>query len=180
MRFLYILIACFFLNACADLEKSEHLARIETLEASIIGIESELQEVVVADSAWISRASYLVEELKKFESDTITVEMAKKMNTFKRLHETVPVAIELRHQILEAISSEKADLEKLRSDISKGDGRRGKYKDYVSSEKSKCDVISREYKRYNDMLTGIHENLENTTAEIESMVNERKTREEVQ
>lgn len=181
MRNWYFIVILFCFYSCADLQKPEHLKRIDSLEESLEAKKQKLTEISKGiDSALIRQGDSLVIMLKSFEEDTVSVETAKKLNTFKRIHETIPVALELKTQILEATKDYEEDLKKLRSDISEGRGRRGKYEHYINREEKKFDVLSKEFERCIVMMDTISRHIPEILDEMNALVNERISLKEVQ
>lgn len=157
------------------------MERIDAMQEELTTIDSELKGFSnKIYSGWITKGDTIVQNLKKFESDTITIEVAKKMNTFKRLHEMLPLTLTLRDQILKQLNETKTDLKNLRKDISEGSGRRGKYEEYISKEEKKCRVLKEEFERCSNMVEEISEGMETIYTEMELLIVERNKLEEVQ
>lgn len=132
------------------------------------------------DSTLILQSDSLVAELKSLEKDTVSVETAKKLNSFQRVHETLPVALKLKQQILDASEEFEEDLNKLRSDIAAGRGRRGKYESYINREEEKYAILSKEFERCIEMMDTIGEIIPIILEEMTALVNERNALKEVQ
>lgn len=157
------------------------MERIDAMQDELTTIKSELKGFSdKIDSSWIAKGDSIVQNLKKFESDTITIEIAKKMNTFKRLHEMLPLTLALSDQISKQLEETITDLKNLRKDISEGSGRRGKYEEYISKEEKKCSVLKEEFERCNNMVEEISDGMESIYTEMELLIIERNNLEEVQ
>lgn len=181
MRIGLILLFLVALNSCADLEQSEYLQEIEGIEKEMDQKSAEVNELsALVDSNLIQKGDSIVLELKQFETDTISLEDAKLMNSFQRLQESIPVALKLKKQIEDAVSVQKSDLKKLKNDIEKGAGRRGKYGEYVATEKKKSEELSQHFERLTVLLKDINESIEPTTERVIQLINERKASKEVQ
>jgi|SaaInl5LU_22_DNA_1037371.scaffolds.fasta_scaffold01224_5 chromosome segregation ATPase len=181
MRTGLILLFLVILNSCADLEQPEYLQEIERIEKDMNQKVDEVNELAKGiDSSLIRKGDSIILELKQFETDTIRLEDAQLMNSYQRLQESIPVALKLKTQIDEAISAQNDDLKKLKSDIEKGAGRRGKYAEYVAKEKSKSEELSQQFDRLRVLLQEINDKIEPTTERVIQLIDERNASKEVQ
>ncbi len=180
MKIISLLFVGILLISCSDLKKPEQLKKASEMLSDLTTFEKKLKDAAI-DSTLENHVmeDSLIFKLKQFEQDTITVDMAKKMNRFKRLHETLPIARELQQQIFESIVAMKEDLEALKKDISEGNGRRDRYDDYLNKEQEKIDIVRKEWEQCLVLLKDINNHWDASVMEMQQLIDERISAKEV-
>lgn len=181
MKFVSLLLLFALLISCSDLKKPDQLARAESILKDLTDLENELNAFVLDSIEKQSEENtQIILALKEFETDTISVEMAKKMNRFQRLHETIPVAIELREQLRAALIEMRADLAKLKRDISAGNGKRDRYDSFLSKEASKMKLLQAKGANCLKLLNELDEDWEEARSNMLELIAERNAKKGVQ
>lgn len=141
--FLFIAIIGISLASCSDLKKGEQLKSIEALNKSVDSIETVLLENEIDTlSALITATITLELRIKNnYFSDTIDMELGKKMDAFKRTRRRLGPLSGTFNTIRIGVKEERDILTKLRSDIENGNGDRKKYPDYVAFEQKKVTQL---------------------------------------
>lgn len=172
-------VAVFFilivLSGCSDLEKPKQLERADAILSKLNTLDAKLAEFQLNDAEeLIAGHETLMSQLKELEQDTISVEEAEKMNEFVRLQETIPIALELETQIRTSIDGMRKNVEKLRKDISNGDGRRDQYNLFLAKEKEKLVKIERKTNTCAAMLKDIEDHWTTSLLDMELIIAEQK------
>lgn len=164
-RLLTVLISfsALFMTSCIDLETSEQLDRIASMNQTIDSVETVLNEQKLDSIGIISNNAYGVENRIKnnYYSDTINLELGRKMDAFKVMRRSLSPINKSLSIIAKSIDEERTKLKELKVDIENGDGKREKYSEFISYEEAKVDqlrVLLTEYvetkeaclKTYND------------------------------
>ncbi len=152
MRFIpvvFSVIAILF-TSCSDLNKKDQLTKIDEMNESLDSIKTVLLENKIDTIAQLMFAASQVEQRIKtnYVSDTINMELAKKMNAFKVSRKRLRPLGKSYNEINHGVNEEKEALRLLRSDIENGSGERSKYDDYVMFEASKVHQLRMLLKDY--------------------------------
>ncbi len=152
MRFIpvvFSVIAILF-TSCSDLNKKDQLTKIDEMNESLDSITTVLLENKIDTIAQLMFAASQVEQRIKtnYVSDTINMELAKKMNAFKVSRKRLRPLGKSYNEINHGVNEEKEALRLLRSDIENGSGERNKYDDYVMFEASKVHQLRMLLKDY--------------------------------
>ncbi len=131
------------LTSCMDIETSEQLETIASMNQTIDSIETVFKEHKLDSISYISLNAYNVENRikKNYHSDTISMEFGRKMDAFKVMRRNLgPIGKSLT-LIPKSIAEEREKLNELKADIENGNGKRKKYAEYVSFEKVKVSQL---------------------------------------
>lgn len=141
--FFFIAIIGVSLASCSDLKKGEQLKSIDAMNKSVDSIETVLLENEIDTlSALITATVTLELRIKNnYYSDTIDMELGKKMDAFKRTRRRLGPISATFNSIRIGVKEEKDILEKLKADIENGNGDRKKYPEYVAFEQKKVDQL---------------------------------------
>lgn len=136
-------IVVLFLSSCMDLKTSEQLEAIESMNQTIDSLEAVFNENKVDTVANISLSAYGVENRIKnnYQSDTINMELGKKMDAFKVMRRNLKPLGKALSIIPTSIEEERKKLDELQTDIENGNGEREKYDEYISFEKDKVNQL---------------------------------------
>lgn len=163
--------------ACGDLDKTKHLKAIAQMEKSLDSMDVVLKENRLDTLAGIQiAANSLLTRIKTYySSDTVDVELGKKMDQFKRVmrsikpkkgrvqnknNDTTVIVMANRSigngfsVVHTGVREEKLTLAVLKKDIENGNGRRDKYAEYIKFEQDKVHQLQVLLKAYVD-----HKNL---------------------
>jgi hypothetical protein len=170
----FILIAFTLLFAsCGDLDKPKHLKAIASMEKSLDSMHTVLKENRLDTLAGIQiAANALMTRFKTYYvSDTIDMELGKKMNQFKRIMKSIKpkkgrgakndtdnseIVIADRSIgngfaiVHNGLKAEEETLIALKGDIENGNGRRDKYAEYIKFEQQKVYQLQQLLKAYVD------------------------------
>ena len=145
MKFYFLLAAFFalFLASCSDLKKSDQLKSIEGMTKSVDSIETVLLENEIDTLAALITATTTLELRIKnnYFSDTINMELGKKMDAFKRTRRRLGPLSGTFNTIRVGVTEEKEMLQKLKTDIENSNGDRKKYQEYVDFEMKKVTQL---------------------------------------
>lgn len=139
----FIGICLLFLTSCMDLETSNQLEAIASLNQTIDSVETVFNEHKLDSIATISLSAYDVENrIKKYyHSDTINLKLGRKMDAFKVMRRTLGPLGKSNQIIPKSIESERLKLKELKIDIENGDGKREKYAEYITFEEVKVSQL---------------------------------------
>ncbi len=170
----FILFAFTLLFAsCGDLDKPKHLKAIAKMEESIDSMHIVLKENRLDTLAGIQiAANALLTRFKTYYvTDTIDMELGKKMNQFKRVMKSIKpkkgrgakTSTESNEIIIadrsigngfavvhSGLKAEEQTLTDLKKDIENGNGRRDKYAEYIKFEQQKVFQLQQLLKAYVD------------------------------
>jgi hypothetical protein len=170
----FILFAfALLLASCGDLEKSKHLKAIASMEKSLDSMHTVLKENRLDTLAGIQiAANALLTRFKTYYvTDTIDMELGKKMNQFKRIMKSIKpkkgrgakkntgdseIIIADRSigngfaVVHNGLKAEEETLITLKRDIENGNGRRDKYAEYIKFEQQKVYQLQQLLKAYVD------------------------------
>jgi hypothetical protein len=174
---LVLLVTALIFVACGDLDKTKHLKAIAQMEKSLDSMDVVLKENRLDTLAGIQiAANSLLTRIKTYySSDTVDVELGKKMDQFKRVmrsikpkkgrvqnknNDTTVIVMANRSigngfsVVHTGVREEKLTLAVLKKDIENGNGRRDKYAEYIKFEQDKVHQLQVLLKAYVD-----HKNL---------------------
>lgn len=181
MKFVSLFFLFVLLISCSDLKKPDQLARAESIVKDLTDLEAELNSFALDSiESQSEENARIISALKEFETDTISIAIAKKMNQFQRLHETIPVALELRKQIQETAIEMRADLVKLKGDISAGNGKRDRYDTFLNKEASKMKLLRKKGTQCLKLLKELDQNWEEARLNMKELIAERNAKKGVQ
>lgn len=143
MKVLLGLTLISLLFSCSDLQKSDQLASISDLNNQLDSIEQVWEEHKIDSLPQWELSVYDIENRikKNYVSDTIDMELGRKMDAFKVLRRQFKPLGKAMNALKTGISEERESLEKLRSDIEEGNGERGKYDEFIAFEKEKVNQL---------------------------------------
>lgn len=151
------------------------------MEETLESLEKELSDFDKAEwEMWNNDAQLTIEKLKQLESDTIPLEMAFDMDAYRGLNAKLPGLLKGQENCLNQIKKMRARLKKLRSDIDKGDGRRHKYNEFLSSEENELEILEKKFTLYQSTYDEIKTDFPVTQEKVDAIVAERMLTEEVQ
>lgn len=143
MKFFFFIFVVFLFVSCSDIKKGEQLETIEILQKSLDSINTVLIENKFLELEKIGIESKAIETKIKenYSSDTIDVEFAEKLSTFKEMINSIEPLKNAYSKLLKNTKEEKSDLLKLKNDIENGNGERSKYQEYVNFESNKTQQL---------------------------------------
>lgn len=164
MKYAFILLVLIGLCSCTDLNKSDQILSIDEM---IVSVDS-LQTILVNNdytsiSDYADQANEIDMRIKtNYESDTVDLIFAKKLDAFNIMRKSFDLYKMAYNQLNIDLEAEKVILEKLKSDIEKGNGSRDKYPDYIAFEKEKvlklinslfefCELKENTLQTFNDL-----------------------------
>ena len=140
------------LVSCSDIKTGEYLKDINSMNTTLDSISIVLKENQIDTlHAVIGAAMQLELRIKNnYYADTIDMELGKKMDAFKRMRKMLPGLGQLNSTILIGIEEQKQSLTLLKDDITKGNGERKKYGEYVEFEQQKVAQLRSLIREYVD------------------------------
>jgi len=180
-KWILLISIAFVFAGCADLKKSEQLERIDSMETQLESWKSELNEFDSEQlETWKSQTAENVLVLKQLESDTIPLDAALKIDTYRNLQMKL-MMVQTQKAVCESdISKVEKRLKKLRNDINKGNGRRDKYDEYLDREESEMEVLQTKFTFYRSTYKTVKNELPVAQEKINELISERIETEEVQ
>lgn len=143
MKYILIPLLILSLTACHDVKKQAYLADIQEMNAQLEELDK-AYETLSLDSVnnFLNEINDINFDIQHhYVTDTINVEMGRKMNDFKRTRNTLRSMGKMGNQILSGKEEEKATLKTLQEDIEKGAGDRSKYGEFVAFEQKKVKQL---------------------------------------
>lgn len=139
----FVGVCTLLLTSCMDLETSNQLERIASMNKTIDSIETVFNENKFDSLSTISLKAYSVENRIKnhYYSDTINLAFGRKMDAFKVMRRSLTPCGKAMSMIPPTIADERKKLEELKTDIENGDGEREKYDEYVKFEEVKVGQL---------------------------------------
>ena len=138
--------------------------------------ESKIQNA----SEMLSVSTEYVNRIKGLEDDTIQLEVAYKLDRFKRMYDYLAPALTQHERLSVAFLAEKEVLKKLKGDIDQADGKRHKYDEYLSFEEKKIAELETGIALYVERRELIVKSYDELHNEIKEILVERFTVHEVQ
>lgn len=139
----FVGICGLLLTSCMDLKTSEQLERITSMNQTIDSVETVFNEHKLDSISKISLRAYGVENRIKnnYRSDTINMELGRKMDAFKVMRRNLGPLGKSRRLIPKSIDEEREKLKELKSDIENGNGEREKYAEFILFEEEKVSQL---------------------------------------
>jgi hypothetical protein len=140
---IYFSIGILGLYSCSDIGRADHLKSISQMNTSLDSIQKELYANQIDTLPQLINA-LMHTELRisqNYHSDTIDMEMGKKMDAFKRSRKKLKPLGKRYSDVRVGILEEQDVLKKLEKDITNGNGNRKKYGEYVTFELNKVDQL---------------------------------------
>lgn len=173
MRWRSVFLLFLLISSCADLEKDDFLGRIEKIDGELVSMQEKLSaNRVDSPEEKTAQCKQLISEVKQLEPDTISLNLAEKIDRFMRYNEILPVTLEMEQHLHKDLDQMRKDLAKLRKDIENGDGKRHKYESYVQQEEAKLSVISERFERCSVLQEELKAHLEKALNEVETALHE--------
>jgi len=157
MRLFLFVILIGLLGSCADLQKKEQLATIDTMNQRVDSLEKELKAHKIDTLTELKLSTSTVELRIKNNLilDKVDVELGKKMDAYKRMRRAFNPLGEAFKKVKNSIKEERLALKNLRSDIVNGHGEREKYEEYLAFEADKINkiaVLLNDYKEQKEVI----------------------------
>ena len=140
----FLFLAVILFNSCSDIEKTNRLAKVDKMLHGLDSIKIQLNRQKIDTLADMQLAAQGVElRIKQnFKSDTIDLELGKKMDQYKRMRRAIPKLRTNLFKLEKGIVELSKSLTLLRKDIENNSGIREKYDEYIKFERNKFDQIS--------------------------------------
>ncbi len=181
MRFLFAISLLLALSSCSDLNKSKQLERLEKMKEIVENSAVLLDDNKIENaSEMLSISTEYINRIKGLEDDTIQLEVAYKLDRFKRMHANLAPALVQYDRFSAAVLAENEALKKLKGDIDQASGKRHKYDEYLSFEEKKVTELETGitlYVEHKELIVTAYDELHN---EINDMLVERFNADEVQ
>jgi len=168
MRLFLFITLIGLLGSCADLQKEEQLAKIDTMNQRIDSLEKELKAHTIDTLPQLKLSTSTVELRIKTNLilDKVDLELGRKMDTYKRMRRALKPLGEALKKVKNSIEEEREALKNLYSDIENGYGERVKYEEYLAFESDKITkifVLLNDYKEQKEVIfktySELHEEL---------------------
>ncbi len=151
MKYFYFIIISFLFFSCVDLQKSSQLASIEKMVKSLDSMQIVLNEHpidVIQEQKKIYSQLEAKIRINIDVSDTINLELGKKLDAIKTMREKfLPLTIAF-DQLNLNISKEKKNLINLKLDITNSNGERGEYQKNLDFEMKNFSGLKSELENY--------------------------------
>ena len=157
------LIVIFLATSCLDSEKKIHIQRIDELTSQLDSLEQSYKAMPLDSFSYIRETALNNENKIKlyFSEDTIDVEFARAMNRYKAIRKGSKFIMQKRNFLDTVFTFQHSQLEKLKTDIQNGVGKRDKYATYVDAELDNQSMIIQSFndfeKRYAFMRNEFYE-----------------------
>jgi len=131
------------LVSCSDLDKSNRLGKIDKMLSGLDSMSIQIKKEKIDTLAEMQLAAQGVEYRIRgnFVTDTIDLELGKKMDRYKRMRRAIPKLRSNLVKLDKGIVELKNSLSLLKKDIENNSGIREKYDQYITFEKNKYDQI---------------------------------------
>ena len=138
-----ILVTTVLFVGCSDLKKTEQLKSISLMKSSLDSLEKVVRANEIDTIAALMVATNSVELRIKnyYDSDTINIELGKKMNAYKVMRRSLNPLGRSYSTLNKGIKDQQEQLNNLRLDIENGNGKRNEYDSYISHEQSKLNQL---------------------------------------
>lgn len=138
------------LFGCSDLKKSDQLKSIATMQGTLDSLETEVKRNEIDTIAALMVATNSVELRIKnyYDSDTINLELGKKMNAYKVMRRSLGPLGRSYSTLIRGIKEQREQLTNLTSDIENGNGKRNEYDTYLLHELNKLDQLKAVFDSY--------------------------------
>lgn len=143
MKYYLFMIPFFLFVSCQDIKKEKQVQEINQMLQKMDNIHNSFIENK-NDSIKKIIASVMEVELRirqNYNSDTIPLELGKKVNEYKMIAKKLSAIHKLYTQLEKGTLEEKESLKKLKKDIENSLGQRAKYDEYLKLEKKKVKQL---------------------------------------
>lgn len=168
MKIFYVLLLGFLVVSCADIQRTEQLSKIDAMNETLDSLEQVFITHQIDTMAQLKHSAYQVENRIKtyYVSDTINMELGRKMDEFKKMRKRFGPMGRATGMITNGIKEEREKLELLKNDIDNGNGERDKYDEHLQFEQGKVDQLRVLTEDYVDMKTTSLETFNNLYDEL--------------
>lgn len=163
------------LVACADEHQKEYLMKVEELSTSVETLEKEIitiqkdREENKTDQEIIEIVQSTLQSIKEnYNSDTIELDLAKKLDAYQEIEEALSVNSGNFAKTKQAINEIKESLNNLHHDIEKGVNDRASYQRFIDFETEKIDNIQKILAYYKEQADSYISKFEELHPEIEN------------
>ncbi len=139
-----ILSLILFLFSCSDSELASKVDSIETLQSELEKQQTIIDTKLNSDTlnTLLKHLSLISNDLKKhYKGDTIPVELALKIDEYKRIHESLIDVPNITKELHQEIPLSAIRLKHLQYDIENAIGNREKYDDHLDQEEQIVNLI---------------------------------------
>lgn len=135
----FFIIAIALITGCADLNKQSQLTAIDQMQTTLDSLEKVVKANEIDTIAALRVATNTLELRIKnyYDSDTINIELGKKMNAFKSMRRRLNPLGRSYSTLNRGIIEQRKQLKNLKTDIEQGNGKRNEYNTYIAHEKGK-------------------------------------------
>ena len=180
-KWTFIISIALLFTACADLKKSEQEERIDAMQEKLSSLEAELNQFDrLLWKTWDDDATSTMEKLKKLESDTIPLQLALDIDTYRQLKAKLPGLKKGQENCLNQVEQIRSRLKKLQVDIEKGSGRRDRYDEFLSTEENELKILEEKLAFYKSTYDEVKTDFPMAQEKVDAIVAERMLAEEVQ
>ena len=141
--FFFSLLIIFTTYSCADINRSNQIKKVDTMIKYLDSVSTIINSFKPDSLSRMANNSTNVElRIKNYLiNDTIDLELGKKMDAYKIMRKSIGVLRKNNSKIKALVKEETSTLNKLKSDVNNGSGRREKYDEYIAHEQNKCKQI---------------------------------------
>jgi hypothetical protein len=143
MKYILIIIVSLSLFSCQDMKKEKQIAQVSQLIKTVDSIQTVFLAKRNDSISKIINAVFTVElRIKKnYYSDTVNVELGKKINEYKMVRKRLKPVGKQFSQINDGVLEEQNVLINLKKDIETNAGEKGKYDEYITFESKKVGQL---------------------------------------
>ena len=177
MRNIILILSLAFVGtACLDSEKKAHIARIDQMSAELDSV-NKIYTALPLDSFSIIREiaqnneSYIKQY---YVDDTIDVDFARAMNRYKAIRKGSGFISQKRNFLDTVFTFQISQLDKLKTDISNGVGKREKYGSYIDSEEVNINLIRSSFNDFQERFNHLRNEYYELNPIVEDMVEKLK------
>lgn len=171
-----ILTLAFISTACLDSEKKAHILRINEMSAELDSL-NKIYTALPLDSFSIIRDKAQNNEsyIKQYYvDDTIDLKFARAMNRYKAIRKGSGFITQKRNFLDTVFTFQISQLEKLKTDISNGVGKREKYGSYIDAEQENITLIITSFNDFHARFNHLRSEYYELNPLIEDMVEKLK------
>jgi hypothetical protein len=166
----FFLLFVTLLFSCQDKKKEQQLEKV----VGLINTTDSIRTIFIENRN--DSLMYYIQQVmdvefrirRSYNSDTIDVELSKKMNAYKMVRKKLKPILKNNAKMETGTLEELATLKKLKSDIENGAGNRSKYETYIAHEQNKVNQLKlvlneiietqeKEIKVFNDLHKELYE-----------------------
>jgi hypothetical protein len=157
MRLFLFITLIALLGSCADPQKKEQLAKIDTMNQCLDSLEKELKAQTIDTLTELKLSTTTVELRIKnnLMLEKIDMDLGRKMDAYKRMRRALKPLGKAFKKVKNGIKEERDALKNLYSDIENGQGEPEKYEEYLAFESNKITKISvllSDYKEQKELI----------------------------